>query len=169
MDDATVSNGFWDPDDYMVAAPLTPLTISFTHAAKIDIQEAFMQLLITTLMSYYLCFECDGKVYRYLVCVWGTNFAPYAMSLITNAFCYYIMAIEERTTALGYLDDSSLWGTYLVVEKALALFYEILDFCELKVSKEKSSLVPTKEIDWLGFVVNSTRITVSERRQRKIY
>jgi len=115
-------------------------------------------------MSWYLCFECDGKLYRYVVCVWGTNFAPYAMSLITNAFCYYVMSMEKRSVALGYIDDSSLYGTYRVVERALRLLYEILAYCEVQVSKEKSSVVPETEITWLGLLVNATRITVTERR-----
>ena len=101
-----------------------------------------MQFGITPVMSWYFCFECDGKYYRYVVCVWGTNIAPYAMSLITNAFCYYVMAMNRKVAALGYMDDSSLYGTYSVVKSALHILYEILAFCVVQVSVEKSSVVP---------------------------
>jgi len=74
--------------------------------------------------------------------VWGTNFAPFAMSIILNAFKYYIMAMIKEVIVLCYVDDTSIYGSKDKVAKALALLKEKFKLCNLTVNEKKSSTEP---------------------------
>lgn len=137
--------------------------------ASVDLRHAYYSIKIAEEQQKYLCFKWRGKIYHFTCLANGISEGP---RLFTKLMKPVFATLREwGYTITSYLDDtlicnSSLTGCYDCLLNTVQLLRK-LGFC---INEEKSILVPTKRIEYLGNVINSENMTVTlpERRIEKI-
>jgi hypothetical protein len=90
------------------------------------------------------------------------------MSIVLNAFKYYVQSVIKYIMALTYIDDTSVYGAYRDVKKAIKVLNREFKNCNLTINEEKSSKEPATKITWLGFEISPGLIMMSEDRRRRL-
>ena len=128
--------------------------------ASVDLKDAYWHIPIHPRFRPYLAFSAGQNFYQFRVLPFGLNIAP-------RMFTLMLKPVHARLAALGvqvlmYLDDwlilapsadlcNSMVSTTLRVGTEMGLQFNL----------EKSQLTPTRSIQWLGMVWDSTSGTVS--------
>lgn len=126
---------------------------------SIDLQDAYHLIPVHESSQKYLLFEFQGKLYRY-TCI------PFGLSTAPRLFTKVMRPVMGRLRSLGftsnyYLDDILLLenSTERCIEnrdKSIDLF----NFLGLLINFEKSSLIPSQVIEYLGFIFDSRALTI---------
>lgn len=137
--------------------------------ASVDLRHAYYSIKIAEEQQKFLCFKWRGKIYHFTCLANGICDGP---RLFTKLMKPVFATLRELGyTITSYIDDtlicsSSLAGCYDCIRNTVLLLQN-LGFC---INEEKSILVPTNRIEYLGNVIDSVNMTVSlpERRIEKI-
>ena len=127
---------------------------------KLDLSDAHYSIPIDKHSRHYLQFTCifEGKLYQFKVLVFGLNTAPRIFSKCMKPVVAFIRS--KGILIIIYLDDILLAAqTYheCLCQTIIAIdLLESLGFC---INREKSQLIPSQHIPFLGFVVDSTTMT----------
>ncbi|XP_067664507.1 uncharacterized protein [Haliotis asinina] len=136
--------------------------------ASIDLRDAYYSVPIAEEHRKFLRFEWQGILYEYTCLPNGLACAPRRFTKLLKPA--YATLRQQGCTVVPYLDDSYLQGDTEVecadnVRRTVTLLQD-LGFI---IHAEKSKLVPTQEIEFLGFVLNSVFMTIRlapEKAQR---
>lgn len=137
--------------------------------ASVDLRHAYYSVKIAEEQQKYLCFKWRGNIFRFTCMANGISEGPRLFTKLMKPV--FANLRELGYTITSYIDDtllcsSSLSGCYECIRDTLHLLRK-LGFC---INYEKSVLVPTNRIEYLGNVINSQDMTVTlpERRREKI-
>ena len=118
-------------------------------ATSIDLSDAYHHIPIHTASQKYLCFQVGNKRYRYLVVPFGLNSGPWVFTETVKQLKRW--AIKQGLSLFQYLDD---WlNVSLSRDRLCQLTQLLLQMCRnlgLIVNTDKSELIPTQEIIFLG-------------------
>lgn len=131
------------------ASDLRALLPQSAFMAKIDLTEAYWHIPIHPFFRRYLAFHFQGKDYQFRAMPFGLSVAPIAFTAVMRH--PYRLLKERGHLALNYLDDWIVWASsFQACELAVQDLLSILGEIGFLVNKEKSHLVPTQSLDWLG-------------------
>lgn len=114
----------------------------------------------------YFSFNWKGIIYQYTCLPFGIAFAPRLFTKLLKPVYASLRKLGHKS--VGYIDDSLLCGES-ENECTENIKATISQFSKLGfvIHKNKSILIPTKEIIFLGNIINSETMTVSLPQEKK--
>ncbi len=135
--------------------------------AAIDLKDAYFHVSILPRHRPFLRFAFEGQAYQYKVLPFGLSLSPRVFTKVVEAALVPLR--EQGVRILNYLDD---WLILAQSRKQLSAHRDLvlkhLSLLGLRVNWEKSKLVPTQRISFLGMEfdsVNQTARLTQERAQ----
>lgn len=126
---------------------------------SIDIRHAYYSIKIDEKDQIMLRFIWRGKIYQFTCCPNGISHGPLWFTKIMKPVYSFLRNLGHIST--GYIDDSLLGGQ--TVKLCLQNVHDTSDLMTklgFMINKEKSVLVPTTKITYLGFDIDSEEMTV---------
>ncbi|XP_046844499.1 uncharacterized protein LOC124438412 [Xenia sp. Carnegie-2017] len=128
--------------------------------ASLDIRDAYYSVAIHESHQKYLKFHFKGQLYQFTCMPNGLACAPRLFTKLLKPVYGHLRA--QGLLSVGYIDDSYLQG-YSYDDcrhnvSTTSTFLSELGFC---VHEEKSNFIPSQEIEFLGFLLNSKLMIVS--------
>lgn len=127
---------------------------------SVDLSDAFFHIPVNRRFQKFLSFSHQGSLYRFTATPFGLNISP---RLFTR-FSRFPLALlhAEGVTTSAYLDDWIIWAP----SHALCLAHtgkvvRTLQDLGFRINFEKSHLLPTQELTYLGTVWNGRDATVA--------
>ena len=137
--------------------PMTP----GCYMTSIVLKDAYYPIPIAPEYRKYLKFIWKDELYAFNSLPMGLSSSPRIFTKLSKPF-FSALRSQFGHTCLGYIDDSLYLGeSYLECEEASTL-HAVQLFISLgfKIHPEKSIVVPTQVLDFLGFTLNSVLMTV---------
>lgn len=135
------------------------------YMASIDLKDAYFSVPIASSSRKFLKFEWEVSLYQYTCLPNDLASAPRIFTKLLKPIFSCLRC--QGYTCLGYIDDSffqhdTYQGCANTVLEAVALF-QSLGFI---IHDEKSVLEPTQRLVFLGFLLNSTNMTVRPTEEK---
>ena len=130
------------------------------YFGSIDLQDAYYSCTVNSDDRKYLRFIWKDQKYQFTCLVMGLASSP---RIFTKLMKPVFSTLRKQGYAnVSYIDDTLLIGkTKDECESNIKTTALLLDSLGLTVNLEKSSLNPETSIEFLGFVIDSERMTVS--------
>ena len=127
---------------------------------KIDLKDAFYSIPIAKKSRKYLQFIYNNKLYQFCVLPFGTSTAPGVFSKILKPV---IALLRTRGISLIiYLNDLLIAaGTYIDCLNHTKQVISLLESLGFRINYEKSVIVPTQKLEYLGFIIDTTSMTLA--------
>lgn len=138
----------------------TSLIVPGVFMGSIDLQDAYFTFPIVEEDRKYLKFRWEGNLWRFIGLPMGISCAPRIFTkLIAPIFAFM------RTKGLQgfpYLDDSFIFGfTQAECQNSINTLANVFSDLGFKVHQEKSVLLPTQKLEFLGFIIDSINMTIT--------
>ncbi|XP_078616244.1 uncharacterized protein LOC144884664 [Branchiostoma floridae x Branchiostoma japonicum] len=128
--------------------------------ASLDIQDAYFHIPIHPSFRKLLRFQFQSRLWEFQVCPFGLNCIPRAFTKITKPIIAVIRSQGIRI--IIYLDDILILGTSAQeCRDNLKFVIDLLTSLGFLLNWEKSQLIPTQKITFLGMVIDSLLLTFS--------
>ena len=121
---------------------------------KVDMKDAYFMVPIATEDRKFLRFEWEGKTYQF-------NCLPFGLSSAPWVFTKTIRPVVAQLRELGvrliiYIDDILLMAESETIlrDHTLGLVF-LLENLGFVINSKKSQFTPTRELEFLGFTINS--------------
>lgn len=129
------------------------------YMASIDLKDAYHLIPIAKMDQKYFKFRWAGQLYKYTCIPFGLNIAPRLWTKVLKPVVGYLR--KQGYISVYFLDDTLLIGTTLQecqdnVDVTVSLFKQL----GLRINEEKSVLVPTTRVKFLGFEFCSKSMSV---------
>lgn len=127
--------------------------------ATIDLQDAYFHVPVHDSCKKYLKFRFNGILYHF-------NCIPFGCCTCPLLFTKLLKPVFEKLRTLGYqsvryLDDFLLFGqTFELCSENVQATQNLLKSLGFTVNYQKSELLPSKVIKYLGFIFNSLEMTI---------
>ena len=133
--------------------------------ASIDLKEAYHQVPVHPDSRHFLRFVSKGHVFQFKALCFGLSTAPQVFSRVMApvSAILHSMGICMRR----YLDDWLVQSSSR--ESLLRDLHTVLDLCHdlgIVVNPQKSHLVPSQEVQYLGVVINAETFMASPSQER---
>ncbi len=126
--------------------------------AAIDLKDAYFHVSILPRHRPFLRFAFEGQAYQYKVLPFGLSLSPRVFTKVVEAALVPLR--EQGVRILNYLDD---WLILAQSRRQLSAHRDLvlkhLSLLGLRVNWEKSKLVPTQRISFLGMEFDSVNQT----------
>lgn len=134
--------------------------------ASVDLQDAYYSVNIEESCRNYLKFFWNNKLYRFTCLAQGLSCAPrYFTKLMKPIFA---KLRTDGHLSSYYLDDSLLLGnSELECSQNVDATCNILKNAGFIINEKKSCFIPSQEITYLGFILNSKAMIVSLPHDKK--
>ncbi|XP_072400418.1 uncharacterized protein [Diabrotica undecimpunctata] len=144
-------------DDYRsVKSLITP----GCYMVSLDLKDAYFGIPINKQHRKFLKFQYNGKMFQFNVLPFGLSVAPYLFTKILKPVTQYLKV--RNILILNYLDDCLLLGsTKLECINNLKITIELFLELGFIINYKKSTLIPTQQITFLGFIFNSVDMSLS--------
>ncbi len=133
--------------------------------AAIDLKDAYFHVSILPRHRPFLRFAFDGRAYQYKVLPFGLSLSPRVFTKVAEAALFPLR--ERGVRILNYFDDWLILAQsreQLCTHRDLVLRH--LSQLGLRVNWEKSKLVPTQRISFLGMELDSVNQTARLTQER---
>jgi hypothetical protein len=139
------------------------------YMAKLDLKDAYYLLPIATQHRKYLRFRFKGQLYEFNCLPFGLCTGP---RIFTKIIRPVVACLRKKGhISINYLDDFLLMANNASkCKQNINATIEVLVKLGFVVNVKKSILLPSKEVEYLGFIFNSSNMTLSlpERKKEKI-
>ena len=143
-------------DRTTIASLIEPLDL----LASFDLKNAFLSIPLHADSQRLTAFELDGQRYCFLVLPFGLTSSPRIFSKVLKPAIAYLRNLGIKISF--YLDDVFVCGPSLEkVEGDLACSLSLLANLGFNINFEKSNLVPSHSLQHLGYIWNSSCMTIS--------
>ena len=134
--------------------------------ASIDLKDAYYTIPIHPEHQKFLCFSWRGELYRFRALPFGLSSAP---RLFTKTLVPIFSTFrEEGYMGFGYIDDSFIVDSSEMKcaqgARFLANLFGDLGFV---VHPDKSQFAPSKTLVFLGYILDSEKMTVSPTQEKR--
>lgn len=137
--------------------------------AKLDIQDAYLHIPVKKGLQKFLAFTHGEDLFFFQALPFGLTSAPYIFS---RMMAYPLQVLREQDIpVLTYLDDWILWeSSPEQLRIAIRRTLDLLKQLGFLINWEKSELIPTQDITWLGvrWLTKTQSFCLPEQFQRKI-
>lgn len=152
-------------EDYRSACNLL---FPFAFMAKIDLKEAYLTIPLDESATIFFRFIFEGQLYEFIVLPFGFNEAPYLFTKIMRPILNHLRG--EGHLSVCYLDDWLLFGeSYEACVSNVNRTIQLLQSLGWVVNFEKCTLTPCQTCTFLGFVFDSSNMTLGlplEKRRK---
>ena len=134
-------------------------------AISLDLKDAYLHIPLHVAHRKYLCFYINGKAYQFICLCFGSNQAPRNFTKIVTVIAAHLRMQNLRMAV--YLDDWFLVNQVkqmLILNKRKAL--NLLADLGFLINLEKSSLIPSQHITYIGAVFHLDRGIVCPTLER---
>ena len=136
------------------------------YMASLDLSKAYFSVPINESDRKFLRFQWKNYLFQFTVLPNGLSSAPRTFTKILKPVYAYLRRLG--VVASGYIDDSFLMAEsyndcYNNVKVAHALFESV----GFSINETKSALAPSQRLEHLGFILNSTDMTVSLTKDKQ--
>ncbi|OXA44814.1 Protein P [Folsomia candida] len=122
--------------------------------AVIDLKDAYHAIPVHESCQKYLKFRWKEVLYKYRCIPFGLCLAPWLYTKLNKPVVSYLRSLG--VLLVSYLDDTLIIGrTEAECKKSLKLALDLFSRLGLVVNMEKSQLIPSKQVRFLGFILNS--------------
>ena len=139
------------------------------YMANTDLADAYYTVHLLYMDQKFLLFQFEGNLYKYTC---SLNDLSSASRIFTKILKPVFSALrKEGHQIMGYLDDTFLMGdTFNECKNAVLASVKLITNLGYFIHPEKSNFFPSQEIEFLGFIINSKKVTVSlsESKQNDI-
>ena len=127
--------------------------------ASVDLKDAFYSVPISSCFQKYLKFLWDGQLYKFVCFPNGLACCPRMFTKLLKPV--YAHLRRQGHESSGYIDDSYLQGDDFAdaVSNVKATMHTF-DSPGLITRPEKSVLIPTQRLTYLGFILDSVEMNV---------
>lgn len=126
---------------------------------KIDIKDAFWHLPVHPSDQPYLAFQWRGKTYCHQVAPFGLSISPLFLAKTMRPLMAKINS--SGISSCIYVDDALIVSeTQQEAQQATEYTVQTFEEAGFLVNREKSQLIPTQEIVYLGMAIDSKTMTV---------
>lgn len=134
--------------------------------AKIDLKEAYLLVPIDPNHRKYLRFQYKNNLYEFNALPYGLSSAPYIFTKIMRVVVAHLR--EKGHKSVIYLDDLLCVGSdYKTCQKNVHESISLLESLGFVINFEKCYLEPTQSCNFLGFVFNTTKMTLELPLEKK--
>ena len=123
---------------------------------KLDLSDAYYSIPIDKHSRRYLQFIFEGDIYQFKALVFGLNTAPRTFSKCMKPVVAFIRS--KGILIIIHLDDILLAAQTYVCQTNFVI--DLLESLDFRINHEKSQLIPSQRIPFLGFVVDSTTMII---------
>ena len=126
----------------------------------IDLKEAYFSIPIHADHYKYLRFEWNSTLFEFICLPFGFSSAPRVFTKVLKPF---VASIRNKGIRLViYLDDMAIISSSRELSsQEAAIVVQILESLGFIINKEKSVLIPSQKIVFLGYVIDLVARTVS--------
>ena len=127
---------------------------------SLDIKDAYCLVSRRSSNRKYLRFIFEGKLYDYLILPNGRSCGP---RKITKLLKPALASLRKGgTTIAAYIDDNLIiFRTYQQLLFSTYTACSMFDTLGFVILPDKSYFTPSKELSYLGFLIDSERMTVT--------
>ena len=131
-----------------------------TWMASLDITEAYLHVPIRKSLHSFLAFSVEKRLFFFTTLPFGLSTAPWVFTKLLKFPLAHLRRLGVKTIA--YLDDWILWQqSRAQLLKDITCTTRHLEHLGFLLNYKKSSLKPTKVIQWLGITWDSGNFQVS--------
>ena len=135
--------------------------------ASVDLSNAYFSIPVSKADRRFLRFLWHEQLYQFAVLPNGLSCAPRMFTQVLKPIYGHLR--EQGHMAAGYIDDSFIMAdTYVGCRNSIMYTENLFTSLGFFVNYAKSVLVPTHELEHLGFLLNSTNMTVSLTLPKKL-
>ena len=132
---------------------------------KLDLKDAFLSVPIHPTHRRYLRFQWEEQAWEFQTLPFGLSSAPYVFTKLLKPAVATLHRLGMRLVL--YLDDMLILAqTREMTRECLATALELLLSLGFIINLKKSVLNPTQKIEFLGFQIDSQRMTISLPQQK---
>jgi hypothetical protein len=125
-----------------------------------DLRKGFFNIFICPADQKYFCFDFEGKRYQYTCLVMGLSISPLYFSKLVGVLVQLARRWGIRVSF--YMDDTLLRApTFVEAQYNHQLFGNLFQQAGFLLHRSKSVSEPTQRIKYLGFVIDSTTLSIS--------
>ena len=126
---------------------------------KMDLKDCYWQVPVHERDQRFLSFRWRGENYSFRALPFGLNVSPW---YVTKLFRPVIAQLQQEGISVAiYLDDLIICGkTKSECARATARVLELLTQLGVVINEEKSVLIPSQQIEYLGFEIDSRNMVV---------
>lgn len=129
------------------------------YMASLDLADAYYSVPVDQEDRKYLRLKWRGNLFQYACLPNGLAQAPRNFTKILKPIFGHLAT--RGFTTFGYIDDTFIWGdTFEECETAVESLRTLFVRLGFKIQREKSVFTPTREITFLGYVLNSVTMKV---------
>ncbi|XP_040264037.1 uncharacterized protein LOC120979380 [Bufo bufo] len=127
---------------------------------KLDLKDAYLTVPVEDVSRNLLCFSWQGSVWRFTCLPFGLSSAPWCFTKLMRPAMAWLRSRGVRL--IIYLDDILIMAQdRSVLLDHLRWTMDLLSELGFLLNREKSCLSPSREMEFLGFMVDSTAGTLS--------
>jgi len=137
---------------------------------SIDLKDAYYSIPVALEHQKFLKFIWRDQLYAFSCLPMDLSSSPRIFTKVTKPVFAYLRS-QFGHTCLGYIDDSFyLEDSYTECELATLRAVQLIISLGFKVHPEKSVIIPTQTLEFLGFVLDSIRmiVTLTSKKVDKI-
>ena len=133
----------------------------------LDLKDAYLSVPVHKDSQKFLQFLWRDKCYAFQGLCFGLNTAPRIFTKLLKPVAAFLR--QRGVRMILYLDDFLILGsTYQEAQSHTALAVSLLESLGFAINREKSRLIPTQIITFLGFVIDSTVETLSLPQEKVV-
>ena len=135
--------------------------------ASIDLKDAYYSVPIDEQNIKFLRFMWDGQL-------WQVDFLPNGLALAPRKFTKLLKPVFAHLRQQGHISTAFLDDFLLLAESELAcvdniqVTVQLLHSLGFIIHPDKSVLIPSQTIQYLGVIINSSDMTVTLTEERKV-
>ena len=138
----------------------TKVLQSPSWAAKVDIQDAFLSVLISVFFQRFFCFWINDTMYMFKRMPFGLTTAPFIFTRLTRVIKKFLR--RKGVSINSFIDDFLTWANTL--ERAtlhLNWTQRVLRWLGFKINLKKTSPYPVQRLTYLGVDLDLQNLTMS--------
>ena len=126
----------------------------------IDLKDAYLSVNVHKSSQKYVCFEWRNRCYAFHDLSFGLNNAPRVFTKLIKPIAAHLQ--KRGIRIIVYLDDFLILGSSIKESKAnTQLKLDLLQWLGFTIIWEKSMLVPTQSLTFLGLSIDSQSMPLS--------
>lgn len=127
---------------------------------KLDLKDAYLTIPIAQTQRPLLRFSWDKEMWEFKVLPFGLSSAPWVFTKVTKPISSVLRRLGIRL--ILYLDDMLIMSqSQIEASSNLATVMTLLVGLGFIINLKKSVLSPTQRLDFLGFTLDSQKMTIS--------
>ncbi|XP_066590898.1 uncharacterized protein [Prorops nasuta] len=133
---------------------------------SLDLKDAYFLIPLHRSSQKYICFDWNNNRYQWNCIPFGLNVAPWLFTKIMKPLINNLR--KNGLISVVYLDDWLCFGNnYEDCLRNLVVTRKMLESLGFIINEHKSNLIPSRTCQFLGFILNSSNMTIELPETKK--